>query len=271
MADFLSVSAGAVGIAVPALHAMRILLNDVKSIIDAPKDVERLRNNLIAVEEAYKSLQNIPDAEWTALGSDIAALAKNAIDTCEVSCASLHRDLKRWTKHSNGITLSKTDRVNIGFFKERQLRAISEQLQDTKNTFNNVVSITTLYSNFRVGRVTEETKADVKDIAEKLRAGAVSANDKLISIEDRLDSLRFKSVGPEEDVDDRTGAVRQLEEESAALRGIRTLFEKLAPKANEESIRKAVGAENKPVSVSFGLNYQGMQVNVSNGPIHFGK
>nr|POF13874.1 hypothetical protein CFP56_02898 [Quercus suber]POF13879.1 hypothetical protein CFP56_02903 [Quercus suber] len=145
MSDPLSISAAVVGIAVPALHATRLLLEDVNSLIDALKAMQRLREDLVAVEAAYQSLQSIKDSDWSTLGGDMTVLTKSTISACEHSCTSLHSDLKRWTKNSHGETLSKRDRVNIGFFKERQLRATSDQLQATKLTLSSAVSMVTLY------------------------------------------------------------------------------------------------------------------------------
>lgn len=52
MADPLSIGAGVVGIIVPALHASRLLLDDLQCIIVAPKAVETLKTNLSFVEMA---------------------------------------------------------------------------------------------------------------------------------------------------------------------------------------------------------------------------
>ena len=57
----------------------------------------------------------------------------------------LRDDLKHWTRHSAEGKLSWQDRANVGFFKERRMKAMSKQLQTCKTTFNSVVGIVTLY------------------------------------------------------------------------------------------------------------------------------
>lgn len=64
MADPLSVTAGIVGIAVPALQCLRLLLHDLQSIKDAPETISNLKDNVSAVELALASLQAISEQEW---------------------------------------------------------------------------------------------------------------------------------------------------------------------------------------------------------------
>lgn len=153
MPDPLSASAGVVGITVPALHFTRLLIDDVKTLIDAPRVIQRLRNDLVSLETAYGSLQSISEADWATVGGNIATQAQAAVTSCEDLCQSQHEDLQRWTKHSEGGTLSKRDRITVGFFKERQLRAMSDELQATKLTFTSVVSLANLYDTCLVGKV----------------------------------------------------------------------------------------------------------------------
>ena len=68
MADPLSVAASIVGVTVPALHGTRLLLDDLQGIADAPKAVESLKEDLLSVDMALKSLQAVKDPEWKSLG-----------------------------------------------------------------------------------------------------------------------------------------------------------------------------------------------------------
>jgi hypothetical protein len=53
-------------------------------------------------------------------------------------------DLQRWTRHSEDGRLMWQDRANIGFFKQRRIKTMSEQLQNCKVTINSIVGIATL-------------------------------------------------------------------------------------------------------------------------------
>jgi hypothetical protein len=144
MADPLSISAGVVGIIVPALHGSRLLLDDVRHIIDAPKALETLKTNLQSVELALTSLQAVKDAEWELLGDSVAEQSKATIKSCTTACKLFRTDLQRWTKHSDENGLSWKDRANVGFFKQRQIKAMSDQLQTCYSGMNSVVGIATL-------------------------------------------------------------------------------------------------------------------------------
>ena len=145
MADPLSIGAGVVGIIVPALHGSRLLLDDLQAIIDAPKALETLKTNVGSVEMALASLQAIKDADWELLGDAVAEQSKAAIQTCKKACDLFHSDLQRWTKHSDEGKLSWKDRANVGFLKQRRIKAISDQLQTCHISLNSVVGIATLY------------------------------------------------------------------------------------------------------------------------------
>jgi hypothetical protein len=145
MADPLSVAASIVGVTVPALHCTRLLLDDLQGIIDAPKSVESLKEDLRSVDLAIKSLQAVHDSEWKLLGGTVADESKLAISSCTRACDTFRADLQRWTRHSEEGKLSWKDRTNVGFFKQRQMKSTAEQLQACKLTINSVVGIATLY------------------------------------------------------------------------------------------------------------------------------
>lgn len=144
MADPLSIGAGVVGIIVPALHGSRLLLDDLQCIINAPKALETLKTNLSSVEMALTSLRAVKDVEWELLGDDVVKHSKAAIHSCTDACELFRIDLQQLTKHSNGGNLSWRDRANVGFLKQRRLKAISDQLQTCQISLNSVASIATL-------------------------------------------------------------------------------------------------------------------------------
>jgi hypothetical protein len=144
MADPLSIGAGVVGIIVPALHGTRLLLDDLRCIIDAPKTIETLKEDLCSVEMALTSLQAVKDVEWELLGNTVVEQSKATINTCTKACDMFRADLQRWTKHSDEGKLSWQDRANVGFFKQRRIKTISDQLQTCQISINSVVGIATL-------------------------------------------------------------------------------------------------------------------------------
>ena len=144
MSDPLTIGASVVGVVVPALHGTRLLIDDVHKIVDAPTTVEHLANGLASLDGTLRSLQAIEEADWEALGHTIAEQSKSVVITCTTACETFHADLQRWTRRSQGGKLSWRDRAKIGFFKERQIRSISEHLQSCRLVCINVVGMATL-------------------------------------------------------------------------------------------------------------------------------
>lgn len=143
MADPLSISAGVVGLAVPALHAARLLLDDLRNIKDAPKAVKRLESDVQSVERALTSLKAVEEQEWEVLGPNVMEQSKQTISSCTEACNLFRDQLQRWTRHSDG-KLAWQDRAHIGIFKQAQIKAMSEQLQNCQLSISCTVGIATL-------------------------------------------------------------------------------------------------------------------------------
>lgn len=144
MAEPLSTAATVVGIAVPALHGTRLLLDDIQKIVDAPKAVATLKEDLRSVDMALEALKAVHRSEWESLGQEVVGESKFAITTCTKACDTFRNDLQRWTRHSDDGKLSWRDRANVGFFKQERIKSLSEQLQNCKITVNTTVSVATL-------------------------------------------------------------------------------------------------------------------------------
>ena len=145
MSDPLTVAASVLGVVVPALHGTRLLQDDITKIVDAPAVVKSLNDDLASLDATLRSLKAIEEGDWDFLGDTITAQCRNTVSACERACETFRSDLQRWTKRSKGGALSWRDRAKIGFFKESQIKAISEHLQSCKLTCSNVVGFATLY------------------------------------------------------------------------------------------------------------------------------
>ena len=126
------------------LHGLRLLLDDLQKIKDAPDIIKTLKADVRATDMALTSLGAVKDEEWNMLGAEIAVQSKEIMSTCLVSCDAFRTDLQRWSRHSEDGKLSWRDRANVGFFKQDRLKSMSSQLQSTKITIVSMVSIATL-------------------------------------------------------------------------------------------------------------------------------
>jgi hypothetical protein len=145
MADPLSITASIVGIVVPALHATRLLLEDLQQLKDAPKTVKRLVDDVRSVNTTLELLQSVEEREWDLLGAGIAEQSKTTVSSSTQACNLFRTDLQKWTKHSEDGKLAWLDRANVGFFKKDQIKAMSEQLQSCKLAINLIVGVAILW------------------------------------------------------------------------------------------------------------------------------
>jgi hypothetical protein len=144
MADPFSVAAGVVSITVPALHGARLLLNDLSNIADAPRTIRYLRDDIASTLQVRDAFEQIKSDDWQHLGDVVIGQAKTTIQFCDEACTSFRQDIQRWTRHSKNDVLGLRDRTTVGFFKERQVKAMSGQLQSCKISLNAAISLATL-------------------------------------------------------------------------------------------------------------------------------
>ncbi|KAK2764262.1 hypothetical protein FQN54_008954 [Arachnomyces sp. PD_36] len=270
MADPLSIAANIAAVTVPALHAMRLLLNDLRRIKDAPETVKDLEDDIRSADKAVTLLQAMGDSEWKPLGRTVADETKIAIGTCERACKIFRSNLQRWTSHSEDGKLSRRDRANVGFFKQDQIESMSKQLQRCKITINSMVGVATLYSSIRHAHVTEEIKETISTKQIEIRTAIDATNERRAEVGKRLEehgvdkNMRGSVGGPES----RADALRQIEEERTALSASRKLLDELLVKVQEDVVMKAATENlNRSTHITFGSENSGFEIGISNGPI----
>ncbi|KAF2463407.1 uncharacterized protein BDR25DRAFT_154604, partial [Lindgomyces ingoldianus] len=269
MTDPLSVAASVVSITIPALHGTRLLLDDLEKLKDAPKSIKRLVDDVQSVDAALQLLRGVEDREWESLGTSVAEQSKSTISTCAQACDHFRTNLQRWTRHSEDGKLAWQDRANVGFFKQGQMKAISEQLQNCKLTINSVVSIATLYSSIRHVRITEEIKRTICTKQAEVEGAITTADKQLIILENKLEELDLSSDDEKEarSNEDKADAIWQLEEERKALVVSRGLLGELLSKSQEEAIAKAAGNHSHLITVVFGNQNSGIQAGTISGGV----
>ncbi|KXJ84590.1 hypothetical protein Micbo1qcDRAFT_170126 [Microdochium bolleyi] len=256
MADPFGITTGVVGIVVPALHATRLLLDDLRKISDAPSTVEALREDVGFVEATLESLKAAGQPQWTALGGTVAEQSEHAITSCTASCTN---------------DISWRDRAGLGFFRESQIKAMSEQLQKYRATLTLVISTATLQSSIRGQRITEELKATITDKEKNITDSITSTNQQLMTVDTRLQQLhlaegRGQNISGMVD-EDEAGMRRVFGEEQAMLRVLLALLEGLKLKTQEEAKKMAEEERKQSMHVTFGDNNSGFQLGANSGSI----
>ncbi|KAF8867327.1 hypothetical protein BDZ45DRAFT_700253 [Acephala macrosclerotiorum] len=267
--DPVSITASIVGIIGPALHGTRLLLEDLQQLKDAPKTVTRLVKDVHSVDISLKLLQGVEDREWDLLGVGIAEQSKTTIRSCTQACNLFRADLQRRTRHSEEGKLAWQDRANVGFFKQGQIKAMSEQLSNCKLAINSVVNIATLYSSVRHSHITEEIKKTISTTQTEVKGAITIADRQLVVLENRLEELDLSSDDDEAagSSEDKNEALRQLEEELKGVKVSQKLLNELLLKSQEEAVAKAAGNQRGATTVTFGAQNSGFQAGTINGGV----
>jgi hypothetical protein len=295
MPDPLSVTASVAGLVGLALHGTRLLIDDVNNIRDAPNVLEDLRTDLSSVGSSLESLKAIDESQLEVLGGEICSQSRFVINRCMSVCDESRRDLQRWTKRSRDGKLSWREKTNIGFFKERRIKAMAKQLQSCKLTLNSVVSTATLYvrqdcyhhrhflitlhsySTIRTSTMTEEIKNELSARQAEMTATISTVLTQVGLAEQSLMQMRLTEEDQlsQEVQEDMEGAAWAIEDEVAMLRfSQETMRELISSMQAELAERAAGGVSDSSTSVSFGDNNSGFQAGTISGSVSglsFGK
>ncbi|KAJ5937863.1 hypothetical protein N7454_004205 [Penicillium verhagenii] len=260
MADPLSITAGIVGIVVPALQGVRLLGDELKQIRDAPENVAALRETIGSVERSLVTLETIGDKTWESLG--IAENTKTTIRICGETCDEFRIDLQRWTKHSQGDTLSLRDRSKIGFWKQQPIRSMEKKLHNCQVTITEVVSIATL--SLQHSHITEVARIEKQ---QAVTMAVQKADLQSTDISARKKELRSCDL----DDDEIQDAYYQLKQEQKALDLSQQLLKELLAKIQEPVISQiASKMKEQSITVTFGGTNNvnsGIQLGVNNGSL----
>ncbi|OBT69730.1 hypothetical protein VE03_00857 [Pseudogymnoascus sp. 23342-1-I1] len=268
MSDPLSITASVVGITVAALHGTRLLLEDLQQLKDAPKTVKRLVEEVNSVNIALTLVQDVKDREWELLGADLAELLKTTICNCKQACDLFRTNLQRWTRHSEDGNLAWKVRANVGFFKQAQIKAMSEQVSNCRLTITSAVSIATLYISVRHSHITEEIKKTISTTQVEVKSAITTTDKQLVVLESKLEDMEDMDLSDDDEAAGSGGGksetLRQLEGELKAVKVSQKLLNELLSKSQEEAVAKAAVPSTK---VTFGNQNSGFQAGTINGGV----
>ncbi|KAF1820030.1 uncharacterized protein K489DRAFT_362685 [Dissoconium aciculare CBS 342.82] len=268
MADPLSVAAGVVGLVVPAVHGLKLLKADLDRIVDAPAAVARLRDDVASLDGSLAQFKDIDQSLWASLGPAVLRQSATALQSCESVCDTIRGDLHRWTKRSTGGSLSWRDRVNVGFFKEQQLKAYASQLQTQKLTFTMVVGTANLYSALCNTRLTEELRGAIVIQRQSIEAAGKTIHSDVANLQRALEQASISSdAGSAEYEEDQEAAATTLEGLQETLRISQALLAELQKKAQEQDVARVSEHSGARTTITFGNSTNSMQVGYNHAPI----
>jgi hypothetical protein len=121
-------------ILVTALHAARLLLDDLRKISEAPSTVVTLTRDVGSVEVTLKSLLAVSGPQWIALGETVVEKSREVITSCTKSCTDFRTDLEKWTHNSSEGGISLRDRAGLYIYPQNQIQAMSEEVRNYSTT-----------------------------------------------------------------------------------------------------------------------------------------
>ncbi|KAJ3569925.1 hypothetical protein NPX13_g5914 [Xylaria arbuscula] len=267
MADPLSTAASVVGIVVPALHGIRLLLDDLEKLSDVPETVKSLEGEIRLVEATIQSFLTITEPQWQALGTSIVEQSKTTLITCKESCEKFKADLLGWTRHSRDGKLSWQDRARVGFLKQNRIEAMSVQLRGYQGSLSLVASTATLHYSILNAHITKDIKASISEKALEIASSITSTDLQLATINTELDKLDLgvSASNISNKRYDQGTEQSTLGQERAVLESCLTLLEALKSKNEEGKEHAAQKERDQSISVTFGQNNYGLQQAVNHG------
>ncbi|CAI6099558.1 unnamed protein product [Clonostachys chloroleuca] len=267
--DPLSITASVAGVAIPALQCVQHLRNDLEGILNAPSDIVSVREDLLTIEQAITSVQNISDQQWESLGKAVVAQSETGLKLCKKSSSKFQAAIDRWTMHSDDGKLSWRDRAMIGLFRQDQIKSTSTQLQNCKMTLTSVVSTATLHSSLQQTKVAENLTQMISTKEMEITAAITTAKKQLDEVNTKLEDLHLAAQDEDEEDLDQASATSQVEFEKFALKKSLELLQELLKGIQAAAVdaRKDQGCVAN--TSTFGDYNQGVQAGVSNAPIYF--
>lgn len=123
------------------------------------------------------------------------------------------------------------------------------------------------YSSIRHTHITEEIRKTISTKEAEISDAITSTDTQLAEVEGALRDICLAD-GQGQNEGDITNAVKQIEEERAALGCSRKLLEELLSKTRDDVIARAASESQKRLTrVTFGNHNSGFQAGIVNGPI----
>ncbi|EWZ48985.1 hypothetical protein FOZG_04449 [Fusarium oxysporum Fo47] len=267
--DPLSITAGVMGVAVPALQCAQHLRQTIQAILDAPTEIASLGEELLTIEQAINSVQEVSDQQWQTLGESVVSQSKTGMSLCRKSCSKFQAAIEHWTRHGEDGKLSWRDRTAIGLLRQDQIKSTSSQLQNCKGTLTTVVSIATFHSSLQQANANGEMMRMVSTKETEIAKAISTTERQLDEVNARLEKLYLALLEKVEEGPDEISAKSQVEAEKFALKQSLDLLKALNENVQSASKNMRKGQGQVVNTMSFGDHNRGVATGISNAAINF--
>ncbi|RGP62527.1 ATP-nad kinase [Fusarium longipes] len=214
-------AASIIGIVAPALHATRVIVDDIKAIKNAPRDLADLLESLELVQAAFRSVESVDKVVWEDLDAVILQLVQGTMKRAGDILETAEGKLKKYKEKKR---ISMTDRGILGFWLKTDLKDISNQLQTCQGSITSLACIATLHSSIRSTRTIGEVATIASDHKAQLDNALSSVSQRLDGIKEHLKQLQDAKTGPEIPIDN---GFLQIQQERDDLLEARKLLQGL--------------------------------------------
>nr|OQO05209.1 hypothetical protein B0A51_17774 [Rachicladosporium sp. CCFEE 5018] len=266
MAEGLGIAAAVVGIAGAALEVSKSLYEDLNAISNAPKTLQALKADISTLTTSVEALETIEAPHWQQLGTQAADHTKSVLRQCQTACTTFRSDLARWTKHSPPNQLAARDRVVLGFYRQKEIASVSQQVQNWKLSFTSIASLAAVKSSLRNGRTSESINTTLVAFREEAATANTQMQERIATIittQTELSQVDRDDLD-ESDIQDADATLALLTIEQDTLKSSVSLLQDLLTKSEETAKSQGLTVTQHNV---FGAHNSGVQVGQSSGAI----
>ncbi|KAI9735864.1 MAG: hypothetical protein M1834_001329 [Cirrosporium novae-zelandiae] len=265
MADPFSITAGAIGIAGPALQSIRALRENIQAIKGAPEMIRDLKEDVLAVEKIFATLDTaIQGPEFETLNHDTKTDLGHVINSCKGVCEKIQTKLTKCMKHSADGQIHWRDRVRVGLFSEPDIKVLSGQLNTCKSTVNSAVITATLLNTASSNMITEDIRNILLTKKSNLKKDIEETNKQTTEVNMRLKEVDEQAKEPseiaEELKDQRTGLCNSRK----VLEGLLSDIHRIQTKQNIRQIDMSDHGQLLVGSINMGHKNTDLTQDISN-------
>ncbi|KAK3300490.1 uncharacterized protein B0H64DRAFT_428551 [Chaetomium fimeti] len=237
---------------------------------DAPEALKTLQWDMSLTDRALDSLRDINDSQWESLGEVVVGHARVTIKSCSDACSTFGTNLHKWTKRSTDGKLSWRDRGNIGFFRQSQIKSMSQQLQNCH--IMSMASTATLHSSLQNNEASDRLEKTLSEGLDQVTNSIAALNIRAVETQGAASAPPQQADQPQEiTVEAVADVLAHIREERKALEASRQFYEDLLERTREAAAESQAAwpwqKHTCQVPVN-GSNNRGLQMGVNEGTMN---
>jgi len=278
--DPFTITVGALGItefamsSIEKLHTFIINLKDAKNVVnDIGVKLEGIKRPL----DTLAAINFPDDATLKAAKEDLNKTGvAEAVNQCGTACEEFHKNLEKWTKHSNLVKMSLRDRFSVGIWNKARIKTFRTRVDSCEDIVQFAVQTTQLLIQIRSEANQEEMKKQLQSLATTVKQRMDSKNSRQEEAKKQIAELKVALANDDDETEEsgqRTLALQEVEKESDILEAYQNATKEVLSQIRSKLSSQGTGNISSG-NISFGAHNSGFQAgNISGGVsgLNFGK